>query len=680
MKRLNARILVWALATGIAVFGVAIRQSVAVTCGEVVTEDVLLDGDLTCSGTALVIGADGITVDLNGHTIASEDGEGIGVDNSGGFKSITIKNGTIDGFKEAVYTDGAIGLELISLLIPGISDPGEEGGAAVSIKNSQNVTIEKSDVFVAPDFNRRDCIRLTSVVDAHIHDVSVQGGNVGILLGSCGAGDCPEPLAEQVPTSGSVTDCTFVNNLYSVWVTNGTDVTIEGNVIHGRIGGAGIHIGDCCIPISAVSILSNEISGVEDGWGIRAYSRSDDGYPHFPMSDLVIKGNHIRDSGIGIALPNLKDSEVSNNQIEAVENNRGRGILLTTESSGNVLSWNTISVTGASMWYGIALAPSNLTRDTRPGPRENLIAYNTVAGSFALDLFQSSTSGPNTWVGNCFDTSEGADIGEPYCCDDLIDCDGDGIPVEEDNCLRIANPDQGDEDGDGIGDACDNCPQVPNADQSDVDGDGSGDACDPPLAPTGLVAEWQDAETPTIVLDWDDHPEGNMSFAVFRSDDPDQYNWEGYSQVKTGLTASEYVDRAQPFGLTIEPGVTYHYVVTGLNAAGAQSELSAPASAVWPPPRTLSFLRGDCNDDGDVDISDVICILGWRFLGEDEPGCAAVTNTNGDARADLSDVVYLIGHLFMGGPEPVPPFPGCGSGTLTADEEMGCETPPEHCP
>lgn len=91
------------------------------------------------------------------------------------------------------------------------------------------------------------------------------------------------------------------------------------------------------------------------------------------------------------------------------------------------------------------------------------------------------------------------------------------------------------------------------------------------------------------------------------------------------------------------------------------------------------FRRGDCNDDGSVDISDAICVLNWLFAGGEEPGCVAVANTNGDADADLSDAVYLLGHLFLGGPEPAAPYPECGPGFLAADGVLGC-LGPNNCP
>ena len=93
-------------------------------------------------------------------------------------------------------------------------------------------------------------------------------------------------------------------------------------------------------------------------------------------------------------------------------------------------------------------------------------------------------------------------------------------------------------------------------------------------------------------------------------------------------------------------------------------------------PLTEPFLRGDCNDDGTVDLSDGVCILTWLFAGEAAPGCVAATNTNGEDAADISDATYLLNHLFAGGPAPVAPYPDCGPGMLPADAELGCVNPP----
>jgi len=72
------------------------RAAAPVSCGMTITTDTKLDADLTCSDTALYIGADGVTLDLKGHTITGVDGE-VGIANYG-YDSVTIKNGTVQGF------------------------------------------------------------------------------------------------------------------------------------------------------------------------------------------------------------------------------------------------------------------------------------------------------------------------------------------------------------------------------------------------------------------------------------------------------------------------------------------------------------------------------------------------------------------------------------------------------
>jgi hypothetical protein len=82
-------------------------------------------------------------------------------------------------------------------------------------------------------------------------------------------------------------------------------------------------------------------------------------------------------------------------------------------------------------------------------------------------------------------------------------------------------------------------------------------------------------------------------------------------------------------------------------------------------------LAGDCNQDGSVDLSDVICLLG--FLFQNNPvnlpcinGVAdlALMDVNNDLSIDLSDGIYTLAFLFQGGPGPAQgvncfSIPGC---------------------
>src|SRR5512145_568752 len=63
-----------------------------VSCGDTITQDTTLDSDLVgCAGDGLVIGADGVTVDLGGHRI---DGAGAGAGiRSENFSGLEIRGG-----------------------------------------------------------------------------------------------------------------------------------------------------------------------------------------------------------------------------------------------------------------------------------------------------------------------------------------------------------------------------------------------------------------------------------------------------------------------------------------------------------------------------------------------------------------------------------------------------------
>jgi hypothetical protein len=74
-----------------------------------------------------------------------------------------------------------------------------------------------------------------------------------------------------------------------------------------------------------------------------------------------------------------------------------------------------------------------------------------------------------------------------------------------------------------------------------------------------------------------------------------------------------------------------------------------------------TFRRGDCNDDGTVDISDAVSTLGSLFLGDGDPGCDDACDSNDDGIVDTSDPITTLGALFLGAPQiPAPGIAACG--------------------
>lgn len=76
----------------------------------------------------------------------------------------------------------------------------------------------------------------------------------------------------------------------------------------------------------------------------------------------------------------------------------------------------------------------------------------------------------------------------------------------------------------------------------------------------------------------------------------------------------------------------------------------------------VPFIRGDCNDDGTVNIADVVANIG-AFVGgfSFSAGCPAACDANNDGLNDLSDSIYIAAYRFQNGPPPSAPFPDCGT-------------------
>ncbi len=80
-----------------------------------------------------------------------------------------------------------------------------------------------------------------------------------------------------------------------------------------------------------------------------------------------------------------------------------------------------------------------------------------------------------------------------------------------------------------------------------------------------------------------------------------------------------------------------------------------------------SFVRGDSNDDGAVDVSDAVSTLGYLFLGMDAPYCPDAADSNDNGEIEISDPVLVLLTLFQGSTLIRAPYPEQGYDS-TADE------------
>ncbi len=124
--------------------------------------------------------------------------------------------------------------------------------------------------------------------------------------------------------------------------------------------------------------------------------------------------------------------------------------------------------------------------------------------------------------------------------------------------------------------------------------------------------------------------------------------------------ATEYVDNAN--------GVLT-YKVIGVEEAESSFPQSVFVSTISPPG---SFLRGDANDDSDVDLSDAIATLTFLFVGNQPIPCEDAADSNDDGTIDLSDALSTLNFLFVRGPAPRSPGVAFPWFDPTPDA-LGCE-------
>jgi parallel beta-helix repeat protein len=147
-----------------------------VGCGDVITTDTTLDSDLIgCPGDGLVIGADGITIDLGGHTIAGAPStSGSGIDDHLQHDGVVVENGTITTFVNGVLLNRSSDSVLRRLTV-------SDAVYGLALVDSSDNTVERNSI---SDTRRRGRgISVQGESDRNtVEKNSISGENVGIAL------------------------------------------------------------------------------------------------------------------------------------------------------------------------------------------------------------------------------------------------------------------------------------------------------------------------------------------------------------------------------------------------------------------------------------------------------------------------------------------------------------------
>ncbi|RUA08173.1 MAG: hypothetical protein DSY81_10270 [Bacillota bacterium] len=80
----------------------------------------------------------------------------------------------------------------------------------------------------------------------------------------------------------------------------------------------------------------------------------------------------------------------------------------------------------------------------------------------------------------------------------------------------------------------------------------------------------------------------------------------------------------------------------------------------------VDFIRGNANNDANVDLGDGILVLGYLFSGSAIP-CLDAADCDDNGQIDITDAIYLFTYQFAGGIPPQAPFPNCGEDPTDGD-------------
>lgn len=344
-----------------------------VRCGQTLTQSVKLYNDLTnCPGDGLVIGANDIRIDLNGHTIdgvspATSDCNrppfgSAGISDSGGFDRVTVNNGTVQEFDTGL--EGAFGHSSLTHLTVRANT---FSGISIGSRKQQDVDANIIEHNVIDGNACRGGIALTGSHDSVIDDNRVtnmqnqESAAISLVFGG-------NNRVSHNALSGNRGDGIGL-------FFDANDNRLEQNTI--TDGGSGIHLAG---PASNNEIQHNAIARTQ-GPGI--VIESADFAPGPPTGNRVA-ANSLTSVGDGIILFEADHGELTGNAVTGAgmfgdPGNIGFGILL-DGTSHSVIGRNAVAGgRGPAISIGV-LDSSQLA------PTGNVVSRNTAKSTISMGI------------------------------------------------------------------------------------------------------------------------------------------------------------------------------------------------------------------------------------------------------------------------------------------------------
>lgn len=112
----------------------------------------------------------------------------------------------------------------------------------------------------------------------------------------------------------------------------------------------------------------------------------------------------------------------------------------------------------------------------------------------------------------------------------------------------------------------------------------------------------------------------------------------------------------------VDPGHSLQAVRTGADFDNDSPSAWVQSASVGGTPGELipTFVRGNANNDGSLNVADPVFILAYLFQGGLEPRCLDAADADDNGSVNVADVVVILNHLFVGSPPPSTPHPELG--------------------
>jgi Periplasmic copper-binding protein (NosD) len=270
-----------------------------VSCGDIITADTTLDSDLVdCPNNGIVIGADGVTLDLNGHLI---DGDGTpfagcpqnvicdgGVVNDG-HDGVTVRDGSVREFGVGVFVGKARHNRLLSLS----SSRNEIGVVIVEaarslVRNSSaNRSVEQGLVLFHSDHNR--ILHSSFRHNRNLGVIMRMGSTANLIEGNLFSGKSHAPqivMEDSNANRVSRNRCVRISGCIVVDASGNRNVIARNRVARARANGIAIEDGDG-------NVVAHNVVVQPRGAGIRLGLA----HPRIGGADNVVRRNLVRGGG-----------------------------------------------------------------------------------------------------------------------------------------------------------------------------------------------------------------------------------------------------------------------------------------------------------------------------------------------------------------------------------------------